>query len=339
MTEVSCPKPSLSICIPAYNRPVWLKRAIKSILTTPTVMQPQVEIVVSDDSTIPECKKVVDELMCQWKGRWKYVANSPTLGMARNWNHSIRVASSDYVLILHDDDYLEPEALEKILLVLECTPDISALLFGVHVVTPEKIIKKKQIAKSQQYFSPTEALRQILTDSSYIRFPGMVIRKKVFDIVGYFDEDIGGIADIQMWIKICQEYGLFCVPTAVANYTVHDNALTMKMFNVETIQGLEKIFESVNSHAILSTNILEICKANYFYQFILAGTVRYLRAKQFQKAIEVFNFFDIISIENKHVKTYWKVIKFMIRPFLRATYHITSVQQSSEALPKNADSF
>ncbi|NJN74584.1 MAG: glycosyltransferase family 2 protein [Limnothrix sp. RL_2_0] len=67
----------------------------------------------SDDSTIPNCKQVVYELLPGWKGRWHYENNAPSLGMAANWNHSIRMASGEYVLVLHDDDYLEDGWPEK----------------------------------------------------------------------------------------------------------------------------------------------------------------------------------------------------------------------------------
>ncbi|MGD1853118.1 MAG: glycosyltransferase family 2 protein [Leptolyngbyaceae cyanobacterium] len=304
--------PLLSICIPAYNRPIWLKRALLSILTTASQQQPNIEIVVSDDSTIPDCKHAVDELITDWQGPYRYYQNIPSLGMAGNWNHCIQVASGDYILILHDDDYLEVGAPNKILQTLQENPNASALLFGVNVVTPQQRVRKRQTAKELQYFTPEAALEQVLTDSSFIRFPGIVLRRKIFQTVGYFDETVGGIADIQTWVSICQEYGLLRIPITTANYTVHSGALTMKMFNLDVIRSLEKIFNEEKIQDLLSKQTLERCKANYFSQFILAGTVRYLRELNFREAREVFNLFDHIELDYKQLSLKWRTVKTIL---------------------------
>lgn len=148
MDKQQAKEPSLSICIPAYNRPTYLKRAIESIFTTPIVQQTQIEIIISDDSTTPQCRSVVESLMVQWAGYWKYKINSPSLGMAKNWNHSIKMASADHILLLHDDDYLEPGALGIVLNEIGRNPQVSAVLFGVHVVTMQQRIIKRQVSKS-----------------------------------------------------------------------------------------------------------------------------------------------------------------------------------------------
>ncbi|NEZ60315.1 glycosyltransferase family 2 protein [Leptolyngbyaceae cyanobacterium CCMR0081] len=308
--------PLLSICIPAYNRPEWLKRAILSILTTPIEQQHQVELIVSDDSTIPACKQIVDELIVNWHGKHHYCQNTPSLGMAGNWNHCIQIASGEYVLILHDDDYLEAEAPGKILETLQQHPNESALLFGVNVVTSKQHIQKQQVVSELEQLNPEKALQHLLTDSSFIRFPGMVVRRNVFQEIGYFDKAIGGIADIQLWLRICQACGLLRVPITTANYTVHDGALTMNMFNPDVVKGLDQIFEDVQSQQWLSSEVLEKCKANYFHQFILAGTVRYIRAWNLNKAIEVFNLLDQIKLQSNQLKFKWKLVKSVLAIFL-----------------------
>jgi glycosyltransferase involved in cell wall biosynthesis len=322
--------PVLSICIPAYNRPEWLRRAVLSILTTATAQQAQIEIVVSDDSTIPDCQQVVHELMANWQGHWQYKPNSPSRGMAANWNQCLQMAKGDYVLMLHDDDYLEADAPSQIIQALQQSPSAIALLFGVNIVTPEKQIRKRQITQSQQYLTPEVSLTKLLTNSSFIRFPGIVLKKEIFEDIGYFDEAIGGIADIQMWARICHKYGLLCMPIITANYTVHASALTMKMFNLQTLRGLEKLFSGIESQLWLPTKTLEACKANYFHQFILAGTVRYLKALNFKRAREVFSLFSQIDILDNRASLKWQATRAVLQLFLLFQKPFISEQQSSE---------
>ncbi|NJN74585.1 MAG: hypothetical protein HC799_18225 [Limnothrix sp. RL_2_0] len=148
------------------------------------------------------------------------------------------------------------------------------------------------------------------------RFPGIVLKRDTFEKIGYFDESVGGIADVHMWIRAFRTYGVLCVPMTTANYTVHSDALTMGMFNLPVIQSISDLFSWVESQKWIKRDILERCKVNYFHQFILAGTVRYLRRLDFQNARQTFNLFD--SIDNKQqceVKVKWRVIKVVMTVF------------------------
>jgi hypothetical protein len=120
------------------------------------------------------------------------------------------------------------------------------------------------------------------------------------------------------------------MPIITANYTVHASALTMKMFNLQTLKGIEKLFSSIELQLWLPTKILEACKANYFHQFILAGTVRYLKALNFKRAREVFNLFSQIDIIDNRASFKWQAIRVVLQLFLLFQKLFTSEQQSSE---------
>lgn len=57
----------ISICIPAYHRPQWLKKALKSITEQNNV--DEVEIIVTDDSSNEECHQVANEILEHWLGK------------------------------------------------------------------------------------------------------------------------------------------------------------------------------------------------------------------------------------------------------------------------------
>ncbi|ABW30721.1 glycosyltransferase [Acaryochloris marina] len=301
--------PILSICIPAYNRPQWFSRALFSILSTPETQQSQVEIVISDDSTIDKCGHITHELLSDWQGPWQYQANSPSLGMAKNWNRCVQMATGEYVLILHDDDYLETGAIATILETIQANPQRSAFLFGVNVVTANGHVRKKQEFSKMQYLDRESALQQLLLNSSFVRFPGIILKHNVFQQVGYFDETVGGIADIHLWIRIFNAHGLLCIPFTTANYTVHADALTMNMFNESVLKNLISLFDWIKAEHWLDVDTIEFCKTNYFHQFILAGTVRYLRKREFKNARNVFSLFKFIKIDSRSAYMKWKFIR------------------------------
>ena len=306
----------LSVAIPAYNRPAWFERALKSVVSTPLAAQQQVEIIVSDDSTSPDCKAVFEVCMTDWHGPHHYQANVPSLGMAANWNNCIRLASGKYLLILHDDDYLEPNAVSQIFKAIQQFSDYGALLFGVNVVTSKGRIKKRQHFRQRQYLSREAALKAVLYNSSFVRFPGIVLRHDVFEQVGYFDGSVGGIADIHLWVRVFNTFGVLCLPMTTANYTVHPNALTMNMFNEAVLQELVTLFDWVESQQWFDSETFEYCKANYFHQFILAGTVRYLRLGKLRQAKQVLNLFGELDIQRKRTDRKWKLIRLVLSSVL-----------------------
>jgi glycosyltransferase involved in cell wall biosynthesis len=287
------PEIQLSICIPAYNRPDWLKRGINSIISQGIVEQ--IEIIISDDSTDERCKKVVQELLINWSGQWQYQANKPSLGMAENWNYSLKLAQGKYVLVLHDDDFLYSESLQNILTkISDC--DRAVMLFGVAVVNEKEKVLKRQI--NEGYLAPKAALIKLLSNSSFVRFPAMVIQRQVFKEVGFFNAALGEPTDLDMWIRLFSHYGVLCVPTITCAYTVHSQALTMGVFNQTTIRRLLEIFSRVTD--VLNPQELDRCKGKFFHQFILAGAFRMLRRKnltEFRRVMELFNLPELQGLD------------------------------------------
>jgi len=308
--------PLLSICIPSYNRPIWLARAIQSIVQDTLEHNPSIEIIISDDSSDQKCADVAQSLLKQWGGRWKYIRNQPSLGMAENWNSSIYLASGQYVLVLHDDDFLLPEAIFGILNILRNKKEnYSVFLFGVKVVNEREIILKKQIFKEETYLAPKEAVIHVLSNSSFVRFPAIVIEKAALDRVGYFNPQWNEPADIELWTRLFSRYGVYCSPVMTCAYTVHDQALTMAMFNSAIIERLLQIFEQAKTYNLLTLDELENCQSLFFYQFILAGSFRMLRRGRLREFRQVMSLFQLNKIVGLPIPRKWKLTKFIFTIF------------------------
>jgi len=293
----------ISVCIPAYNRPNWLKRAILSIITQQVIEG--IEIIISDDSTDPQCQQIVKNTLQNWAGRWHYTNNQPSLGMAENWNQSIGLATGEYVLILHDDDFLYPESLQEILTKIK-KYDSKTLLFGVAVVDEQERVLKHQIKEG--YLNPKEALIKVLSDSSFVRFPSIVIRRQVFEEVGFFNPLLGEPTDLDMWVRLFSRYGVFCFPQVTCGYTVHSQALTMGVFQEKTVKTLLTIFTQASS--LLDKEELEYSQGKFFHQFILAGAFRMLRRKRVREFAKVMKLFELPELQGLKCPWQWWFLRW-----------------------------
>ncbi|MGH2413299.1 MAG: glycosyltransferase family 2 protein [Microcystaceae cyanobacterium] len=307
----------LSICIPAYNRPDWLKRALTSITVANSEVW-QIEIIVSDDSSNPACAEVAQEILENWCGKWQYLANQPRLGMAENWNHSIQVASGEYVLVLHDDDFLYAGVAGNILKAISrYRKQHPILLFSVQVVNEKERVLKKQTFKNLQYLPPQKALINLLSNSSFVRFPAIVIQRRVFEEVGYFNPALGEPTDIDMWIRLFSRYGVLCLPFTTCAYTVHSQALTMGAFHEKTVGTLLEFFDQVSNLNLLNSSELRVCKARFFHQFILAGTYRKMRQGNLSDACASIQLFKIPDLANLKIPMKWLMIRRLFEIILR----------------------
>jgi glycosyltransferase involved in cell wall biosynthesis len=96
-------EPLLSICIPAYNRPVWLRRGLESITFDDRAYTSRVEVIITDDSDHRACEIIAGDVLEGWD--YSYEHHERPLGMAQNWNRAIALARGQYVMVLHDDNF------------------------------------------------------------------------------------------------------------------------------------------------------------------------------------------------------------------------------------------
>lgn len=91
--------PKVSICIPAYNHPELIRRALGSILDQEF---DDYEVIITDDS---EGSPVHDYVSSIHDQRIRYYKNVKQLGSSANWNQAISLAQGEYIKILHHDDW------------------------------------------------------------------------------------------------------------------------------------------------------------------------------------------------------------------------------------------
>jgi glycosyltransferase domain-containing protein len=117
--------PLVSIALPTYNRLPTLERAIESALAQ---THEDLELVISDnastDGTEERCRAAAagDE-------RVRYLRHDVNRGPTENFNALFAAVRGDYVMMLADDDWIDPDYVAACLAVLRTSPDL-ALVAG-----------------------------------------------------------------------------------------------------------------------------------------------------------------------------------------------------------------
>ncbi|KAA9339252.1 glycosyltransferase [Hymenobacter busanensis] len=333
--------PLLSICVPCYHRPELLARALRSIGPLP----PDVEIVVSDNSTRNNLCEYITRyvLSSQPANQWRYFHNPPGSTAATNFNDCLRRARGHYVLHLHDDDFLRPGGLAEMLQTLRRVRHTHAtVLFGVELVDMQRRTLRKQTTAREQYLPPLPALERVLTDSSLVRIPAIVVSRAAYQAAGCIDHEQGSTGDTDLWARIFAMHGVLCVPGCPAAYTVHDGAITAAMFNADTIGKLLRIFGKIEQAALLPAPRLRRAKDRFLHQFVLAGTYRSLQARNLEAAREVYALFELPELRRLRIPARWLPVRLAFGAVIQAgqwwatnPFGLRPPEKESELLSKN----
>ncbi len=218
------------------------------------------------------------------------------------------------MLILHDDDYLLPTGTAAILAATHTAAERdAALLFGVRVVDGDGRLRRHQCFKHEHYLSPPDAVTRLLSDSSFVRAPAIVIRRQAFATVGRFDETVGNPTDFDMWLRIFSRFGVRCLPTTISAYSVHEEAATTTMFTAESVRTTLKIFDRAAATGLLAPHVLRTCAADFFHQFILAGAGRRLGAGDCRGAADIMALFQMPEIRALGVSRRWRPVRICMQ--------------------------
>jgi glycosyltransferase involved in cell wall biosynthesis len=230
----------VSVCIPSYNAARFIGETIKSVLDSE---YRNFEIIVSDDASTDETAKIVESLH---DSRIRFYQNRRNEGPVRNWNRAITKATGEYVSLLNHDDLYSPFWLMFAVHHLEKNPHIG------WVATAFRIIDGT--GKTQQIISRFRTTGEIPKAEAFIETakldglgPGCVIRRKILEEVGYYDEDAGPSADNDLFLRLAAMYPLYyCARYPHTSWRLHRDNLTHRYGWLEqtqdSIRMLEKIF-------------------------------------------------------------------------------------------------
>lgn len=200
--------------------------------------------------------------------------------MVENWNLLLREATGSYILWLHDDDFLLPGGLSKILQILTAKPSREFHVFSAKIVDHNENALFRAGLHREQILEPSSALLALFTHSSFIRFPSAVVSSTLAKNVGGFNVSQGDAADLCMWVRLASAAGLAEHKARVAAYTVHTAQTTSRMFNADSLLQITDLAAPYES--ILGRDKLAKALSRYFWRFVIGGGIRAIKRSDFK---------------------------------------------------------
>lgn len=122
----------LSICVPSRNRQYYFQQTIEGLLRNPRT---DVEFVFADNSDDPS---IMDEYMREVAKdpRVRYLPSEDrALSMLDNWERTLAAATGDWITVIGDDDFIDPDVMTVIAKSVAVNPELEAFSWGVVAYT------------------------------------------------------------------------------------------------------------------------------------------------------------------------------------------------------------
>lgn len=119
---------AVTVGIPTYNRSRWLGEAIRSVLSQD---YPDISILISDNASTDDTEQVVSSF---FDPRIVYYRHAENVGSVGNFNFIIGRTTTEFLVLLGDDDLLLPGHLRETLRALERFPSAGLAHAGSVIV-------------------------------------------------------------------------------------------------------------------------------------------------------------------------------------------------------------
>ncbi len=237
-------KPLVSIIVLCYNHSDFVEEAIQSVIHQE--YQP-IEMIVVDDASSDESVNKI--LKLRQDHSFHFIPNDKNLGNCRSFNQALGLSKGKYVIDLAADDLLLSERVSIGVEALENLPE----KYGVHFCDTELIdasgnslgghYQRNERGKLIEMVPQGEVFSELVR-RYFISTPTMMMKKKVLDELGGYDENLT-YEDFDFWVRSSRKY----------DYAFSDKILVKKRILKKSLSTQQR--KPGNKHALSTAIVCE----------------------------------------------------------------------------------
>ncbi len=187
----------VSVIIPVFNKAATLQKTIESVLAqTFTAF----ELLLVNDASTDNSLDIIQ----QFNDTRIQLINQEHKGVSYTRNTGIKVAKSPFIAFLDADDIWKKNHLENLIQLSKKHFECAVFSSAYSVTYPNKTRKFNfKIAPQNPMDFFENSLNFSLLNSSNI-----MIKKIIFDVVGYYNTSYSGGEDTELWVRMMLKYKL-----------------------------------------------------------------------------------------------------------------------------------
>ncbi|HOW59379.1 MAG TPA: glycosyltransferase [Candidatus Omnitrophota bacterium] len=206
--------PKVSVIIPTFNRAEYICDAIDSVLAQ---TYHDLEIIVINDGSIDDTEKALKK----YGGRIQYLYQN-NAGVSAARNKGIKASRGEYIAFLDADDSWLPEKLSVQIPILEFNPKLG-MVFSYLEIMDEYGRRTGRMKPKQK---PGIDFLTMLEAGSAMT-SSCLMRKRSLDAAGIFDESLAIYEDMDLFLRVVNQFPALFVEKSLGCYREHSNQSTL----------------------------------------------------------------------------------------------------------------
>lgn len=180
----------ISICIPTYNRPEYLKRLLKSIISQKGFKGREFELLIIDNASLADIGQILKPF-CEKYDNIRFIRNRVNIGGVPNFIKLLRNFRGQYFFYLSDDDKLLAGALLKLKRMVNKNPEVALFtsayknrnyennkISTVKIFDKSKIIYKEDIRSIVKFYGAGHSFSRVCIKRDSIDINGYIRHRK-----------------------------------------------------------------------------------------------------------------------------------------------------------------
>ena len=240
--EVQSTTPMVSIYIPAYNAKNTIDRAINSALNQ---TYRDFDIIICNDGSTDGTGDYLEQVYGNHP-RIKII-HQENRGIGAASNACINEAAGLFILQLDSDDELMPDAIEKLLPVIDNDPGMCCV-YGRHYKWNED---SQELSEAWHYPNFT---RERMLYGMIVHHPRM-FRKRDWSRVGGFDETLRNAVDYDFFQKLSEKGNIQSIDELLYKYTIHDKSTSIRQSKIQTSNTFKTMKNALQRMGLSEWNV------------------------------------------------------------------------------------
>lgn len=241
------------------------------------------EIIVVDDGSTDATAAIVGSFPDR---RVRLVSNHGR-GVSAARNTGARIATGEWLMFLDADDVLRAAALARLRATAAASPDTDVVYGDYDRIDAEgRAVGRRRLLKARRKPSG-EVLEALLAGNFIVNGGIMIVRKRVFDRIGGFDETLRFCEDWHCWCRLAAVARFRFLPEIVLDYRVHPaNTMSSSQRSPgDFLPAAERVFDDALITGRLPTAALAKLRESATVHLITYAAAQAVRFRSYGKAI------------------------------------------------------
>lgn len=202
----------VSAIITTHNRKDLVLKAIESVENQ---TYSNIELIVVDDASSADNMHYLETLAVEKRFVYVFIPQNESKGGNHARNVGIQNSNGEYIAFLDDDDEWMPEKIEKQVLYLEQHKECSIVHCGIAREYDFETVEHSDLATLSE-----GDCRSIIWWKHALFTSSMMVRREIFDEIGFFDENLRYWQDYEFFIRAFEVSDLGVVREELVLYRV-----------------------------------------------------------------------------------------------------------------------